>query len=140
VLRVVVDPNVVVSAAITPDGTTGRVVRAGLAGRFRFLVCPQLLDELRTVLLRPSFRRYVTVEEVVELVKAITGAADHEQDPAVRAATRDPGDDYLVALAAGANADRLVSGDPDLLEFPTSPVKVSSPRDFLDELENLPTD
>lgn len=116
-LRVVVDPNVLVSAAIKPDGTTGRLVRAGLAGRFRFLVCPQVLDELRTVLLRPSFRRSVTVEEVDELVRAITAAADHEEHPVVQVAlTRDPSDDYLVALALGAEADLLVSGDSDLLD------------------------
>lgn len=133
-LRVVVDPNVIVSAAITPDGTTGRVVRAGLVGRFRFVVCPLLLDELRTVLLRQSFRRYVTVEEVDELVKAINGAADHEADPAVQQATRDPSDDYLVALAATAEAHRLVSGDSDLLELESPPVRISSPRAFLDEL------
>jgi predicted nucleic acid-binding protein len=31
---------------------------------------------------------------------------------------RDPGDDYLVALALAANADAIVTGDKDLLDHP----------------------
>jgi len=46
-LRVVLDPNVAVSALITPNGTTGQVVRAGLSGRYRAIVSPRaFLDRL----------------------------------------------------------------------------------------------
>jgi predicted nucleic acid-binding protein len=51
------------------------------------------------------------------------------------AVTRDPGDDYLVALAQAANVDHLVSGDKDLtsLAATVSPPVLSTAA-FLDLL------
>jgi PIN domain len=46
---VVVDPNVVISALITPTGVARRVVQAGIEGRFSYVLCPQLLLELESV-------------------------------------------------------------------------------------------
>ncbi len=132
--RVVIDPNVLVSGVITPGGTTGRIVQGALAGRFALIACPHLLDELRTVLNRPRFRRYVTLAEVQDVVEALRGVADEVPDPEVIAVTRDPTDDYLVALASSAGADVLVSGDSDLRDLDHPPVRIRSPREFLEEL------
>jgi len=55
---------------------------------------------------------------------------DPEVAPPVR--SRDPGDDYLVALAAAARAT-LVSGDAHLLELRDA-IPVLSPREFPDTL------
>lgn len=46
----------------------------------------------------------------------------------IAAHTRDPDDDYLVALAREHNADYIVTGDKDLLEWPEQrpPVVTSS--------------
>jgi predicted nucleic acid-binding protein len=38
--------------------------------------------------------------------------------PAPARVVRDPEDDYIVALARSANADRIVTGDRDLLDHP----------------------
>jgi predicted nucleic acid-binding protein len=46
------------------------------------------------------------------------------------AVTRDPNDDYLVALAVAAQADALISGDRDLTDLQT-PVPILTPRMFL---------
>jgi predicted nucleic acid-binding protein len=55
---------------------------------------------------------------------------DPEGPPAVRSS--DPGDDYLVALAARENVP-LVSGDDHLLVL-RDRAPVFSPREFLDQL------
>jgi uncharacterized protein len=126
----------VVSGAITPEGTTGRLIRLGVQQRYRIVACPYLLDELRTVLERPGFRRYISIAEVVDLVDALEGVAEMMPDPErVPSVTRDPGDDYLVALAQLSNADRLVSGDPDVLNTSGPPVHVCGPRALLDEID-----
>lgn len=52
----------------------------------------------------------------------------------VEAVSRDPDDDYLVALARDAGADWRVTGDPDLLEVVGPPVRVVSPGVFAAEL------
>jgi putative PIN family toxin of toxin-antitoxin system len=135
VLRVVVDPNVIVSAAISPDGVTGRLIRLGLGAEFRIVVCPGLIEEARDALTRPKLRRYVTVDAAIELLADIEGVAETRDDPPVIEATsRDPKDDYLIALTTEAGADRLVSGDADLLALVRSDPRILSPRMLLDQL------
>lgn len=134
-LRVVVDPNVVVSAAISPGGVTGRLLRLGLAGQFRIVVCPMLLAEAGDALSRPKLRRYVSIDAALELLADIEGAAETHPDPVViEAISRDPDDDYLVALLTDSGADRLVSGDADLLALAAHDPRILSPRTLLDEL------
>jgi len=50
-----------VSAVINPQGTPARVVEAVMSGRVVAVVTEGLLDELAAVLIRPKFRRWITV-------------------------------------------------------------------------------
>jgi putative PIN family toxin of toxin-antitoxin system len=135
VLRAVVDPNVLISAAVSPLGIPAVVVRAAFARRFVVIACPHLLRELADVLERPKFRRYFDLDQAKELVDDIAGVAEIVPDPElIEALTRDPTDDYLVALARSVEADRIVSGDADLLALTASQPPILSPRHFLEAL------
>lgn len=137
--RVVVDPGVFVSALIAPKGTPAQLLDLLLEQRFELVVSPRLLRELTGVLLRDRFRRYVTAAEVRELVADLAAVAIVLRDPPDPAAvTRDPNDDYLVALAVAAQADALISGDRDLTDLEDPPVPVLMPRTFLDRLGEFP--
>jgi putative PIN family toxin of toxin-antitoxin system len=106
-----------------------------LEQRFELVVSPRLLAELTGVLLRDRFRRYASPDEVRELVTDLAGVAIVVQDaPDPDTVTRDPNDDYLVALAATAHVDLLVSGDRDLTELEDAPVPIVTPRALLDRL------
>jgi putative PIN family toxin of toxin-antitoxin system len=132
--RLVIDPNVYVSAAITPAGTCGQLVDAVDDSEIVAVSCPHLLVELEQVLLRPKLRRYVVAEEVAGYCETIRARSEHHPDPVdVPSHTSDPKDDYLVALAIDAHVDAIVSGDPDLLQAEV-PVQVWSPRESLDML------
>jgi putative PIN family toxin of toxin-antitoxin system len=134
-VRAVLDLNVFVSALINPAGVPGGVVRLGLQRRYEIVVCPRLFAELEDVLRRPAFRRYFTDDEAVEFGAALSGSSHEATDPVnVEPISRDPDDDYLVALAASVGAERVVTGDPDLLEVDAPAVPVVSPATFLDEL------
>lgn len=61
----VLDTNVWISAVINPYGTPSRVVAAVLSGQIVPVVSQQLLDELIAVLIRPKFRRWLSVAEAV---------------------------------------------------------------------------
>jgi putative PIN family toxin of toxin-antitoxin system len=135
VLRAVVDPNVLISAAISPLGRPAMVLRAAFARRFVLIACPHLLHELADVLERPKFRRYIDLDQARELVDDIAGVAEVVSDPEISGAlTRDPTDDYLLALARAAEADQIVSGDADLLALATLQPLILSPRQFLETL------
>lgn len=50
------------------------------------------------------------------------------------AVLRDPGDDYLIALAKAADAEAIVSGDKDLLEHAGLKPRAISPREACESL------
>lgn len=113
-LRVVVDPNVLVSASIA-GGNPFRVVELATGGLIGLVASPRLLAELRGVLARDKFLRWRTRDELNRFVADIEVLVETAPDPVVvPAVCRDPNDDYLVALAVGAGADVLCSGDRDL--------------------------
>lgn len=129
--RAVLDPGVLVSALITPTGTPARLLSAARSGSFELVVSPLLFEELRLVLQREKFRRYVdlnVVNHYVELLhRDAAMAADPAEPPPIRCT--DPHDDYLIALAHSRSA-ALVSGDSDLLEL-AGKIPVFTPSEFL---------
>jgi putative PIN family toxin of toxin-antitoxin system len=138
-VRAVLDPNVLVSAAISPAGPPRRIVTAWIDERFELIASPALLGELADVLARPKFRRFITAAVATELIDALATAAVIVADPpGLPGVSPDPDDDYLVALARAAGADYLVSGDQHLLDLADPDPPVLSPRHFLDLL-NTPS-
>lgn len=132
--RVVLDTNVLVSAALNPTSVPGQVVRAAFAQRFELVLSPRLIDELSGVLRRPKFAGILTSSLIDAFVEAVEEVAVVVDDPEVVQRLRDPDDDYLVALSTALEVDALVSGDHDLLDAGLLPTKVFSPRAFLESL------
>ena len=100
-MRVVLDANVFVSAAIR-SGPSHRIVQRWLQGAsFEVVMCPTLLAEIDEVLTgRERLRRWIDLglaERFVDTLRTLVDLVD-DPDEAV-AATRDRDDHYLVALA-----------------------------------------
>ncbi|WP_264077921.1 putative toxin-antitoxin system toxin component, PIN family [Mycobacterium marseillense] len=128
------DPNVWVSAVINPYGTPARVVEAVADGAITAVVTQHLLDELAAVLIRPKFRRWISVADAIAFVESLGGHADLRDDPGPpEKRVRDPNDDYLVALADTANAV-IVTGDDDLLSAEIEPPAIT-PAQLLKRLQ-----
>ena len=118
---------------INPYGTPARVVEAVIEGRIVAVVTQHLLDEVTSVLIRPKFRRWVSVVDAIAFVETLGGHAYLHPDPGPPAPrVRDPHDDYLVALAEAADAV-IVTGDADLLEADLKPPAVT-PVDLLAQI------
>lgn len=137
-IKAVVDPGVLISAAITPaGGPPARLVDLLISGEIEveMVACPMLLAALEGVLARPKFARYTDDHLRGIFVAAIREAAIMVPDPdPIPSLTRDPDDDYIVALARAAGADVIVSGDLDLVELADPSPPVLMPRDFLERL------
>jgi len=133
--RIVLDPNILISALLTPRGASARILLHLRTGAFELVTSPALLAELRAVLRRDKFRPYVSLEEAEEFVELIRRESTSMEDPEPPAVplSEDPGDEYLIQLARAARADALVSGDPHLTRL-RSRIPVKSPREFLDSL------
>src|SRR3954454_18772898 len=97
-------------------GAAARALGLWIDGAFELIVSPLLIAELERALAYPKLVKRIPPEDarrfVTWLGRAATLAHDPADPPPVR--STDPGDDYLLALAAGERAV-LVSGDGDLL-------------------------
>jgi len=131
-LRAVLDPNVLISALLSPTGVPAALLTRWLGGEFELVVSALLLAELDRALAYPKLRARIADDEaqaVIDLLRRTATMADDPAAPARR--SRDPGDDYLLALAESAVAI-LVTGDQDLLDVKDLPVR--SPRAFLEKM------
>lgn len=131
-MRAVLDPNVLISALLAPASVPAALLRRWLDGDFELVVSEHLLAELRRALKYPKLRSHVWGGEAEAFIELLQGAGTMVHDGASPPRiSRDPGDDYLLALAR-SSAAVLVSGDQDLLEVRDAPVE--SPRSFMSKL------
>jgi uncharacterized protein len=130
-VRAVLDPNVIVSAVLSRNGTPAKVLRAWLEGAYELVASPLLLSELHRVLGYPKIASRVSPGEAAELLDLLRRQARLVADPTGPPAARspDPGDDYLVALGEAAQAV-IVSGDAHLQGL-ADQVPVYTPAAFL---------
>jgi putative PIN family toxin of toxin-antitoxin system len=127
---VVIDPNVWVAGLINPYGTPARLIDAVTSEQITAVATQHLLDELSEVLLRPKFRRWISIADAVAFVETLGRHADLYPDlGSVVPQVRDPDDDYLVALADAASAI-LITGDADILDADLKTPAIT-PRDLL---------
>ena len=72
-IRVVVDANVLVSAALarSPLAPSAFVLDSALDGRIELLSSPRLLAEIASVLERPRLRRYLSLDEAARFVAGL---------------------------------------------------------------------
>lgn len=124
-----------VSALISQAGPPREIVGAWVDECFELIASPALLEELRDVLARPRFRRWVSLDVAAEFIDGLAQDAVIVADPPAQPGlTPDADDDYLIALARAAGADYVVSGDRHLLDLEEPDPPVLTPRQFLDLL------
>ena len=138
-MPIVIDANVFVSAAIA-QGPSHRVVQAvTLSEHHEAIVCPTLLEEIEDVLSRPRLLKRIGDDRARRYLRDLRIMTTRVLDPIdIGTHTRDPNDDYLVALARDHNADYIVTGDKDLLEWPEQLPPAITPAAFETLLTTLP--
>jgi putative PIN family toxin of toxin-antitoxin system len=134
-VQVVADPNVLVSAVVTPAGVCAELLIRLAASPIRLVVSPLLLAEVRRVLERPRFAA-ITTEQRARYLGYLASIAVGAEDPAPTGeplVESDPGDDYLLRLVLGDPSRILVTGDSHLLDL-AGTYPIVSPRSLLERL------
>lgn len=111
-LRVVLDSSVLISACISPSGSSGRAWTAARQHRFQLVTSPYIAAGLARFLRR---RFFWNEQEIVWRLKHLSRAADVVQPTTILQVVRDPNDNPIVECAVDAKADMIVSLDKDLL-------------------------
>jgi uncharacterized protein len=116
-LRVVIDTNVWISAALLPGSLPGQVVRRVLAQGVP-VFSPATFEALRSRLWKPKFDRWVSLEMRQQWLHDADACAlwvTPSANIAAQAYSRDRDDDAFIHAALAAEAGFLVTGDQDLL-------------------------
>ena len=132
-IRVVLDTNVLVSAALYPASPPGQALEY-VAERGSLLISNYTILELRQVILRPRFQRYLVPAKAREFLASVLRIAEPVTVSEPIIACRDPEDDKFLELAVSGDATHIVSGDRDLLDLhPFRGISIVTPRQFLCE-------
>lgn len=128
-LRLVLDTNIVVSAALKPEGLQRTVFLLALTKPARFYLSRPILAEYREVLFRPELR---IRKGLCRRFLALLEKRAHLVSPSrsVQAAA-DPDDNMFLECAEAARADYLITGNPRHFPRFWKATKIISSRDFI---------
>ncbi len=82
---------------------------------FKLLFSQELLEEFVAVVKRPKLRKYISRNELEDLLETIDDIAEFVNVTSEISECRDPKDNFLLSLAVDGKADYLLTGDKDLL-------------------------
>lgn len=132
--RLVIDTNVLISAALLQESVPARLLRRVLQNG-RIVFSQATFTELESRLWRPKFDRYVSMENRRLLLHDLSSVADWAEPALASRHSRDADDDKFVHLALASGAAWLISGDRDLLDLKrVESVRVLSPASALRSL------
>ena len=129
-MRIVLDTNVVISAALKPQGLQRTVPLLALTKPARLYVSGPILEEYQAVLSRPEFHiRKGLRQQLLQFIEKnarLVAPVRHLQ------ITIDPADNMFVECADVAGADYLITGN--IRHFPRywKRTKIITSREFLD--------
>ena len=129
-LRLVIDTNVVISAALKPDGLQRTVLLLALTKPARWYISDPIIREYDLVLSRPELRiRKGLRLQFLQLITNRTSTIVPSNLPVV---TPDPADNIFIECADAARADYLITGNQRHFPKFWKNTKVISSREFLD--------
>jgi putative PIN family toxin of toxin-antitoxin system len=133
-VRAVVDVNVLISGILSATGSSAEILRASRDGQFELVISEKLLAELQRTLAYPRLRKRIPVEKAAAFASWLRDHGRLAEDPSgpPPVSSRDPDDDYLLALAFDRRA-YLVTGDQDLLAV-SRDLPILTPAQFATKL------
>jgi uncharacterized protein len=128
-LRLVIDTNVLISAAIKPAGLQRTVLLLAITKPARWYVSRPILEEYSEVLSRPELRiRKGLRQQLLQLIKNHVYTVAPTRCLEV---TSDPDDNIFVECADAARADYLVTSNQKHFPKFWKKTKIITPREFI---------
>ncbi|PZV18338.1 MAG: putative toxin-antitoxin system toxin component, PIN family [Pseudanabaena sp.] len=133
-MRLVIDTNVLISAILSPESISAKVLNWGENNGF-ILYSTATLNEVLSVLGRSKFSKYIDHDDIDGLSIRIKTAWLWIEIVNQVQFCRDPKDDKFIDLALNGNASHLITGDNDLLVLnPIENTSIINPRNFWEEI------
>lgn len=134
-IRVVIDANVFVSAAIKPGSNPDKIIDLVKQGKLTLMISKDILAEIKKVLLSEKIRRVqnLTEKKINQSLREISRAAVITPGRLhIQAVKDDPQDNKYLECAIEGRADFIISGDHHLTDLKTfQGIKILAPAAFL---------
>ncbi len=132
-MKVMIDTNVIISAALFPNGRAAKAFEKALFPPYQPLVCDYIVDELHRKF-REKFPQRVTELEafLFNALLCIRVVPTPEEETRREKAIRDPKDRPIFRAALDAHADLFLTGDKDFLESSVTDPRMVNVAEFLD--------
>jgi len=128
-LRLVIDTNILVSAALKPEGLQRTVLVLAMTRPARLYISQAILAEYREVLARREFKiRRGLRQQFLQLIKNRAQLVDPVRALQV---TKDPDDNRFLECADAARADYLITGNQRHFPRFWKKTKVITSREFI---------
>jgi putative PIN family toxin of toxin-antitoxin system len=128
-LRLVIDTNILVSAALKPEGLQRTVLVLAMTRPARLYISQAILEEYREVLARREFKiRRGLRQQLLQLIKNRAQLMDPVRGLQV---TKDPDDNKFLECADAARADYLITGNQRHFPRFWKKTKVITSREFI---------
>jgi putative PIN family toxin of toxin-antitoxin system len=128
-LRLVIDTNIVISAALKPDGLQRTVLLLAITKPARLYVSAAIVAEYREVLARPELKiRKGLRQQLLDLIK---NRAQIVKPSRALQVAKDPDDDKFLECADAASADYLITGNQRHFPKFWKKTKVITSREFI---------
>ncbi len=130
--RVVLDSNVLISAAISAHGKPFACL-SWVIDNAKLIAARELIEEVETRLARPKFAKYVNRARCRAFIADLSLSFVLVELTGTLKVCRDPDDDKILETAVLGRADVLVTGDQDLLVLdPFQGLAIVTPARFIE--------
>jgi len=128
-LRLVIDTNILVSAALKPEGLQRTVLVLAMTRPARLYISQAILEEYREVLARREFKiRRGLRQQLLQLIKNRGQLVDPVRGLQL---TKDPDDNKFMECADAARADYLITGNQRHFPRFWKKTKIITSREFI---------
>ena len=128
-LRLVIDTNILVSAALKPDGLQRTVILLAITKPARLYISADIFSEYRNVLSRPELRIRKGLRQ--QLLTLIENRAHLVSPSRPLRVTNDPDDNIFLECPDAARSDYLITGNQKHFPRFWKKTKIITSREFI---------
>ena len=131
-MKVLIDTNILISAALNPDGTPFKAYVKAVTFPNNGIICEQNIDELRRIFNRKFPSKMYALDEFLALaLPALEIVPTPETESETENKIRDVMDRPILRAAINAKADIILTGDKDFLESSVILPKIMTAAEFI---------
>ena len=132
-MKIMIDTNIFISAALFPKGRAAEAFYKALASPYQPVICDYIIDELHRKFQEKFADRTFELKVFLSMVLPVFEVVSVPEE-ALEAETkiRDPKDRPILRAALNAGADLFLTGDKDFLASAVEDPRIISVQTFLD--------